>query len=161
MPKTYHPFTSEDMEIVQEVMDKYHPLLKTQKIVFQFVLNSDNSGRAVMPKPRSSDGKITLGTTKCFSAKERAAGCPDFLVTILLNWWENASREQRIALIDHELCHCGVDFDEETGEVKIFSRPHEFEGFCEELRRHGAWTADLQQAAQFLASGQDQGGEDD
>ena len=45
---------------------------------------------------------------------------------------------QRIALVDHELCHCRVA----KGKLKM--RAHSIEEFTDIVRRHGLWKPDVQ-----------------
>ena len=116
-------------------------------MVFQFVVCENEAGQMKMPKP-NKHGQTVLGRAKCFPAADRAVGAPDFSITLLLNWWELATDEQRRALVDHELCHCGLD---DTGEYeKPMSVPHEFEGFHAELARHGPWDHNLQRVDKQL-----------
>jgi hypothetical protein len=49
--------------------------------------------------------------------------------------WEHASTEQRVALIDHELCHVSPDNWSIMG--------HDLEEFVSVVRRHGLWQAGL------------------
>lgn len=143
MPKRYMPPNDADEQMMQDVLREHHGDLVDFSVVFQFAVNEDKDGAMVMPKP-NKHGVIKLGKAKCFPAEDRAAGCPDFLITLCYNWWEEATEKQRRALVDHELCHCGVEYDADDN-AKPMSVPHEFEGFLDELKRHGAWDSRLKQ----------------
>lgn len=59
-----------------------------------------------------------------------------FLMVVAYDVWKELTGPQRIALVDHELCHIGQD-GELTG--------HDIEEFAPVLARHGAWKPDLKQ----------------
>ena len=151
MPKRYVLIKedSDDYRLCEEVLRAHHPeLIRADcEVAFQFVVCENEAGEMKMPKP-NKHGQTVLGKAKCFPAADRAVGAPDFSITVLLNWWELATDEQRRALVDHELCHCGLD---DTGEhEKPMSVPHEFEGFHAELARHGPWDHNLQRVDKQL-----------
>jgi hypothetical protein len=137
-------------EVAAPLIDKHHEHLQGLHIEYLFKVVEDDEGRMKYPKPNKF-GVVVLGKTKCYSEADSAVGCPDFLIVILYNWWEAAEDDKRRALVDHELCHCWVGHDEETGEVQISCAPHEFEGFRAEIERHGPWDSRLQMAQAQLA----------
>jgi hypothetical protein len=61
--------------------------------------------------------------------------------TIEFDWekWRLLTAEQRIALVDHELCHCGVD--DEKGKWVMW--PHDVEEFGGIVHRWGLWRSNL------------------
>lgn len=61
----------------------------------------------------------------------------DFIIEVSSDWWESLSDEQRVALVDHELCHCI------EGKKGWEIRPHDIEEFAEIVDRHGLWRSDL------------------
>jgi len=79
---------------------------------------------------------------------------PFFVIEIALDiWGEDIDGErfgltdaQRVALVDHELCHCQVDEEEFTPWV----RPHSIEEFTEIVDRHGLWEPDLERFARSV-----------
>ena len=62
--------------------------------------------------------------------------------TLEFNWtyWTKLSPPQRIALVDHELSHCGVN---DKGNWVVM--PHDVEEFASIVERWGLWTGDLVQ----------------
>lgn len=58
----------------------------------------------------------------------------DFVIWVALDWWNRFKPEQKVALVDHELCHCYIDADDKP---KIL--PHDVEEFNCILERHGLW----------------------
>lgn len=81
----------------------------------------------------------------------RAFGAlPDFIMILDAQFWRQAPREQRIALVDHELMHGCVAVNKE-GEQRFADdgrpvwaiRPHDLEEFDSIVARHGAWSPDI------------------
>ena len=84
------------------------------------------------------EGKLGVAA-KC-SAKVRFLADRDY--TIEFDWgaWKQLSPEQRIALVDHELCHCaGRD---EKGNWTVAR--HDIEEFTAIVGRYGCWRPELQ-----------------
>jgi predicted metallopeptidase len=61
-----------------------------------------------------------------------------FLIEIAEDVWEYLDDKTKVALVDHELCHCNVEDDPEKGLI-LSTRPHDLEEFNEIVVRHGAW----------------------
>lgn len=62
----------------------------------------------------------------------------DFLILLSSDEWRRLGQDQRVALVDHELCHCWAD---ENGAWKI--RGHDLEEFHDIVARHGLWKQDV------------------
>jgi hypothetical protein len=94
--------------------------------------------------------KTTLAQVSKPSGKLQHYSGLDFLIEV--NWqnWRMASPEQRLAIIDHELCHCGVDYTED-GKKPILV-PHDCEEFGAIVTRWGIWKRDIHQFATALAN---------
>jgi predicted LPLAT superfamily acyltransferase len=71
---------------------------------------------------------------------------PFFVIEIAFDAWEILEKEQRVALVDHELCHCMMD--EDSG--KLIMHPHDLEEFNAVVRRHGLWQPDVVTFARTL-----------
>ncbi len=84
------------------------------------------------------EGKLGVAA-KC-SAKVRFLADRDY--TIEFDWkaWKALSPEQRIALVDHELCHCGGR--DEKGNWTV--QRHDVEEFTAIVGRYGCWRPELQ-----------------
>lgn len=61
-----------------------------------------------------------------------------FVIEVAEPIWEVSTPEQRIALVDHELSHCGV------GEKGLALYPHDVEEFAGVVARRGLWRKDLE-----------------
>lgn len=115
--------TDELIDIAKEVIDQYHPSLQDASIGFLFRSEAPNS-----------NGKITLGMAKKVGPDLNVFMDYDFIIWVALDWWNRLRPEQKVALVDHELCHCHLDNDDKP---KI--KPHDVEEFNCILERHGFW----------------------
>jgi hypothetical protein len=109
------------------------------------------------------NGKIVLGTARkltglnAFLATETdeagiAHGDADFFVIeIAEDTWQKLNNHQRTALVDHELCHCQVEWSDD-GVPTLKMRPHDLEEFRAIVDRHGLWQPDLEHMADVMAS---------
>jgi hypothetical protein len=128
----------EVQQIADELIPQYHPHLEDALLLYVFT-----------DQQRTRNGKQVLGTASKLSAKERyllqAAAplhpqdLPDLRPAFLLMFagalWPQLTEAQRVALVDHELMHCGAD-----GALV----PHDVEEFAAIIQRHGLWTPDVQ-----------------
>lgn len=84
---------------------------------------------------------------------------PDFIVTLDANYWLEISDVERLAIVEHELYHCGQALDEfgfprfskETGNPIFALRGHDIEEFAGVVRRYGI-EATGQNNADFVAA---------
>lgn len=105
------------------------------------------------------DGHLCLG--KCIKAAELQKEFIEYDFIILLNfevWNEKEfTKEKKIALLDHELCHAGESLDKE-GEPKVDGKgrrvwrivQHDIQEFHAIVRRHGTYMKDLERFAEAL-----------
>ena len=116
--------------------------------------------------PRNRKGVITgpaikvhgvraLAQVKVLGLKDRTKGCGDVEILVDADWWSDADRkeEERLAVIDHELCHIIVtDDDDKAGRPKIWLRDHDwqFGWFTLIAARWGNASQEVQQAAEIL-----------
>lgn len=112
-------------------------------------------------KASKSKGKVTLGKARRLTGLNAAlvgafdSGNGDFyaedypetgdrfVIEIARDTWDELDRDQRTALLDHELCHCLTDTDDETGQLILKLVSHDVEEFEAIVRRHGLWEPDL------------------
>lgn len=74
-------------------------------------------------------------------AKDLIAECHAHLD---VNEWNLLTDSQRRALVDHELCHCGVK-DPGADEPEWTLRAHDIEEFKAVIERHGFWKSDVRE----------------
>jgi hypothetical protein len=106
------------------------------------------------------DGRLVLGKCKKVSDLDRELAPFDFVILLNRDFWLNprVTTLQRRALLDHELCHCAITFDEngdpkvdERGRTVYRTRKHTIEEFTEVVNRYGCYKNDIEAFAQALA----------
>jgi hypothetical protein len=61
-----------------------------------------------------------------------------FVITLAADAWQELDDKQRLALLDHHLCGCGVE-ETKSGVTKFFVKPYDVAFFRGEMERHGVW----------------------
>ena len=120
------------LEMVQQLVRDFHPNLMMAKIGVIFRDEAPSSGgNEVWAKAAKADAKT--------NALLEGAGQDtlDFLIWIAQNVWDHLETDQRRALIDHELTHCG------GFEGSWQMRGHDFEEFTDIVERYGFWRPSL------------------
>jgi hypothetical protein len=83
---------------------------------------------------------------------------PDFIILIDRNIWNGLDAAQKVALIDHELCHCqqatdafgGPRFNQITGRPIWRIAAHDIEEFHGVIERNGIWNDDVAETARVI-----------
>jgi hypothetical protein len=92
-------------------------------------------------KSRMSKGRIVLGTSKIFPAKEKLWHDWDALITFDLTFWESQPTAHRPLML-HELLH--LDVNETTGLLTTVG--HDIEEHFAVLKYYGDWLGELKVA---------------
>lgn len=129
---------------LREIVDEYHEDLHDARIALAWCTSW---------KP-DRDGRVTLGKCKKASDLDRELAAYDFIVLLKKTFWNDVlvSDAQRMALLDHELCHAGVTLDERTNDPVYDERgrkvyrliKHDIEEFIGVVARHGLYKRDLE-----------------
>lgn len=106
-------------------------------------------------KAAKSHGRIVAGKARKLSGLNAYLATEGtetdlFVVEIAEDEWKQMGPAARRALVDHELCHLTVDFDEETNTLTLAIRGHDVEEFVEVVERHGIWDDDLKAFAEAM-----------
>lgn len=105
------------------------------------------------------DGRWILGKLVKASDLHRELAPWDFVVLLNREFYTDKRVEdrQRVALIDHELCHAaarheasGEQMQDERGRYVWRTVKHDFEEFAAVIERHGCYKGDLERMAQAL-----------
>ena len=125
-------------EFAKMLIPKYHTHLVNSRIAYLF-----------KNKELKKLGKTVIATvSKCSkkdkSLKEYDDEEPfDFVIIASYPIWRELNQAQKEAVVDHELCHCFVDEDENTGDRVNKLLSHDFEEFGSVIDRHGMYMHDL------------------
>lgn len=95
------------------------------------------------------NGRTVLGKASKVGAKLKHFSNLDFLIEINRRAWAVLSQRQRVALVDHELAHCGTETTED-GEDKLVMIAHDLEEFNAIVQRWGIWQPDIAAFAKVL-----------
>lgn len=126
-------------ELAEMLIDGEHPHLLAARIEYVFVSPTPKSKtKDVWGRARKITGlSAYLGTEKAF---RDASPEPFFVIEIAKEIWEAITQEQKIALVDHELSHCG--YDDENDQITTLA--HDVEEFSGVVSRHGLWRSDIE-----------------
>ena len=131
--------------------DKYWPAVEVESIAKELipqhheVLAEANISYVFVEKMRSK-GRESLGKLKLTSALENHMSGMDYVMFVNDETWKHLSKGQKVALVDHELCH-GDGQRTSTGEMVYGIRNHDLEEFTEVVKRHGLWEPTLEHFA--------------
>lgn len=136
----------EVVEIARElirVVEDHEPLAQVH---IEFVWRdraSSSRDRTVLAKARKITGLNAFLVNHASGVVNGSeANEPFFVVEVAFDTWGRLTPEQRVALVDHELCHLSVDRDDDGGLV-LSLRGHDLEEFGCIVRRHGLWKSDV------------------
>lgn len=119
--------------IAKVIIPVFHTHLTNAKIAYLFKQHVGGRG-------------VTLsGKTKLASAQLKFLSDMDFIIELNHSWWTGASLPARVALVDHELSHCGIDDSEKWCAVS-----HDIEEFNSIVQRWGLWHHGVKQFADVL-----------
>jgi hypothetical protein len=136
-----------------EIMERHHPHLLGLRVTFVFMDKTPKTkGRDVWGRAKKVSG---LPAFLSNSDDPKGYGLAEdfFVVEISEEVWERLSASGRAALIDHELSHCTIEMDEETGASKLAIVGHDVTEFEAVLRRRGLWNESVKA---FVEAGAEQ-----
>lgn len=126
--------TTQVREIMEELIRTVHPSLEGARILLVW-----------RKEPRKRRGKQIMAqisktnpTNRLLCAPWFETEYPDLVIEISIVHWIELKDEQRIALIDHELCHVGLG---SNGSYQIID--HDWQEFRAVVERHGCWIDDV------------------
>lgn len=144
--KLYDLITEETQEgaevlaLVQEVKNRWKKDLNPARIGAAWMIG----------KRADRDGRVMLGRLKKCSELEKQMNKLDAIVLLNQDRFRLLSKEQRLALVHHEMCHLAESLDNNLnaaydghGERKWRLVKHDLEEFREVVRTHGAYKSDI------------------
>lgn len=162
MAKTYAKAKDDVVELVDEVKERWHPVLQQLGVRIDVLFIDDFDDDLGESQPAlKCHGYPAAATMAIVAPKHRALGLGDALLTIDTASWERLGESHRVALLDHELTHLGVVADgggvvwadpdgrlmmapryDDLGRPKLKIRLHDIVigGFRDVARRHREWS---------------------
>lgn len=159
MPR-YEKAPAEVGQIVERMMDRYHPQLRDAGVTVAQLLafpSTDESGDSKGPAIKHQ-GYQAQAVIKIIGLKERTDGRADAELVIDGENWPLLSGEEKDALIDHELEHLELKLDKdgllvrddlERPKLVIRKHDHQFGWFDSIVRRHGRDSLEFKQLDDF------------
>ena len=143
--------------IAERLIPRYHSHLRSWSEEIRYAFRDEaqvSKGRTVWGKAHKITGLACYLATNAPGEPNAFEDTPAppadmFVMEIAADVWERLNCRQRQALVDHELCHFTIDFDDNAGLVRGI-RGHDVEEFSEIAERHGAWKPDLAEFAEAL-----------
>lgn len=123
----------------KEIVQKHHEHLREAEIAYLLTF-----------RPMTSAGKTLAGKARKASGLIGYYSQSDFLIIVSFEFWQAATPSQRRALLDHEICHCSVEYDKDGGRHWTL-KGHDIEEFTAIVDRHGLWHDGLKQFGQAVA----------
>lgn len=149
----YFEEAPEVKELAERIIDEYHPHLVDAKDLIGYYYR------------KGTPAVDWAGKAKKCTAFERHATGYLLFVFIDADAWQYYKDEQRVALVDHELCHFSRSFtvtiDPKTlkeekswdpaDEPESWSiRDHDVEEFSDIVKRHGLWETGIERFAEAV-----------
>lgn len=115
-----------------------------------------SKGRPILGRARKLTGLpafLTGSSHPRFEGERFRQPDPYFIIEISHDYWISQLNDaQKRALVDHELCHCKVEIDQLTHEIKSLGIVgHDVEEFACVVERHGLWEAGLTTLGQVMS----------
>ena|ERR1700677_4282522 len=136
--------------LLKEIREMHHGDTREARVALAWRLRE---------KP-DKDGHLVLGRCIKVSDLNKEFANWDFIITLNKEAWEDIEfdKKKKMALLDHEMMHAAVCFDEETGERKRDERErliwrirdHDLQEFNDIVERHGIWKRDIEKFAEVL-----------
>lgn len=130
-------------KIAERLIAEHHTHLTDVRVEFVFRDKASKShGRTTLGKARKVSG-LGAFLARRTEDGEDTAGAEFFVIELARDEWDEMPPSKRRALVDHELCHCTITYDDEKDTVTFGIKGHDVEEFTEILDRHGLWKDDL------------------
>lgn len=118
--------------MMEHLIREYHhdllPVMDDIAIIFREKA-ANSSGNPVFGKTKKTPALLSVLSNKTYK----------FVIELANDVWVTLDGGQQMALLDHHLCACVVEFDEESGEYKSSLRAPDVVAYKEEVERHGTW----------------------
>jgi len=139
-------------KVAEPIIRTCHPHLVPVRVEFVFTREPlpSKHGRTTLANAQKYSGLKAFLASNPEAPAETIELFPDatgefndfFVVQVDNALWRQLNAKQKKALIDHELCHCGVENDDK-GNTKLVIQPHDLEEFRCIVERHGFWKDDV------------------
>lgn len=145
--------------IARKLIGKHHQHLNRHDVTVRCLFRDPparSRGKLVYGKARKVSGLTAYLVGLEHNDRLDDDGPVDFfLIEIAQALWQGLTERQRVALVDHELCHLEVELPETEREDRTLSlRGHDLEEFTEVVKRHGLWRPQVAEFTEVARSAQ-------
>ena len=118
-------------DIAKILIAAFHTELKDLKIAYLFREKITSRNVVHYAKAKKADPNV------------RFLAEVDFIIEVNWTAWKKLTPRQKLALVDHELCHCTVETKNDGDDVPVIEH-HDVEEFGAIVKRWGLWQLPLQ-----------------
>lgn len=151
--------------LAMDVMKQYHGKLLEAGVTVGVLLASDEDEDGFNQPALKRSGYPAAAKVQIASLADRARGIADVKLVVDEYAWEQLPEASRLALLDHELEHVVLVFDNKTGELKrddlgrpkLKIQPHDFEVgvFISVAERHREAAVEVRELKRFRSEQMD------
>lgn len=141
-------------EIARDLIAKVasHNDLVDARIAYVFIRKAPTSrGHQIWGRARRITGLQAFLSNPEQPRTSFAEGAEYFVIEISHDIWQGLDDGGKRALVDHELSHCAMVWDEDDQTWVLAMRHHDVEEFIGVLQRNGLWRPVLQDMASHAA----------
>jgi hypothetical protein len=120
------------MNTLKDIVSKHHPDLAMHHDEILVVFKekaTEVDGTVIIGKSSKASPLLALASGKAFK----------FVITLGADEWGRLNALQQKALLDHHLCACRSQENDQTGKSKFWIQPADVSFYEDEIRRHGFW----------------------
>lgn len=129
-------------KIAKGVIKDHHRHLTEVRIEYVFRdKHQTSNGKEVWAKTRKVAGLHAYLSAESVQV-DAEPGEPFFVIELAKDIWQILNKDQREALVDHELSKCSAEFNDD-GDVALKVKSHDLEEFRGVVERRGLWRPDV------------------
>ncbi|MGH3680591.1 MAG: putative metallopeptidase [Natronosporangium sp.] len=131
--------------IAEQLIEAHHKHLADVSIRYLWRDKAATSkGNVVLGKARKVSG-LSAHLVHLVRKDEPPEEVEFFVLEIAADIWDTLTEAQQTALVDHELCHFGVEIPEKPDkDRRLVLRGHDLEEFAGVVERHGLWRPEIE-----------------
>lgn len=132
--------------VAKELIAEHHRHLLNVEVVYVFLSKTPkNKGKDVWGRAKKVSGlPAFLASRQQHDITYEEQADDLFVIEISEEVWERLKPKARRALVDHELSHCWVIWDEKAESDSLSVIGHDVAEFEAILKRHGLWNDDVE-----------------
>ena len=136
--------SEEAAKIGAGIMEEHHAHLLGVRVEFLMMSKTPKSkGKEVWGRAKKISGLPAFLAQETLQDYYEDQPADFFVIELSEEIWETLTAKGKQALIDHELSHCELEIDDETGATSLAIVGHDVTEFSAVMERHGLWNDGL------------------